>query len=441
MKLFGRFHITRAQLAWALYDWGNSVFATSVIAGFFPIFFKELWSQGANSVDTTTRLALANSAIGLTLALFAPILGAISDSAGHKKKFQAVFVLTGIAASGALAALVPGEWKLAITFFVIASVGFSGANIFYDALLTDVSTAKEYSFVSAFGYSMGYIGGGLLFALHVAMLVAPGAFGFSSSQEVIPYVFYSVSLWWALFSLPLFLWVKEKKETSGHTRKLAASIRHGLLQLAGTVKEARHLKQIVLFLFAYWLYIDGVDTVVRMAVDYGLSIGFHRNDLITALLIVQFIGFPFALLGGVLAKKFSEKKTILIGIGIYIIITIWAVLMTQRWEFYCIAALIATSMGSIQALSRSLYARLIPAERAAQYFGIYNMLGKFAVVIGPLFIAFAGEMIQKFGGAEDEAARGGIASLLLLFFGGAWLLLKVNEKKGKEEAAWLQKHI
>ena len=420
---------------WAMYDWANSAFATTVMAGFFPVFFNEYWSVGADTTITTARLGLANSLASVTIALLAPILGAIADKGTLKKKFLLFFTYMGLVMTASLYMVSEGKWQMAVMLYIIATIGFSGGNIFYDSLLTGVASEERMDFVSALGYSLGYLGGGLLFALNVWMTLKPETFGFADAGEAVRFAFLSVGVWWALFSVPLFLFVKEPI-----TRKARPSVnmvKAGYTQLKETFREVRHLKVVFLFLAAYWLYIDGVDTIVRMAVDYGMSIGFERNDLMVALLITQFVGFPCAIGFGYLGGKIGARRAIFIAIAVYLFIPIWGAFMQNKNEFYILAIIIGLVQGGIQALSRSFYAKIIPADKSAEYFGFYNMLGKFAAVFGPVLIGGVGLLVRSMGYSGDTASRIGISSISLLFIAGGILFYFVNEEKGKEEVKYL----
>ena len=406
----------RRTLSWALYDWANSAFATTVMAGFFPLFFKEFWSAGVAVTESTWRLGVANSAAGLAVALLAPILGAVADRGGAKKRLLAFFLLTGTLPCLGLYYVGEGEWLAAAALYAVGVFGFSSGNTFYDALLVGVSSERERDRTSALGFALGYLGGGLLFAVNVAMALKPELFGLSGATDAVRLSFVMVAGWWLLFALPLFLFVPEPEPVSPQ-RGLAA-VAAGLRQLADTFHHLRRLKQVWLFLLAYWLYIDGVDTVIRMAVDFGLSLGFESGDLITALLITQFVGFPAALIYGRLGERIGTKPAILAGIGVYIGVTLWASMMEEAWEFYTLAVVIGLAQGGVQALSRSLYSRLIPADKAAEFFGFYNMLGKFAVVLGPLLMGYVAALTGD--------SRGSIFAVTALLMAGGALLTRVK---------------
>ena len=413
--------LNKTIIAWALYDWANSAFATTVMAGFFPLFFKQYWSAGVASTESTFHLGIGNATASLMIVLVAPLLGAIADRGGLRRRFLLLFAATGMVATAALYGVEQGEWFAAVVLFVTATIGFMGANVFYDALLVSVASESEWDFVSALGYALGYLGGGLLFGVNVAMTLSPESFGLASASEAVRLSFVSVAIWWALFSLPLILWVKETPAT--HSLSGWAVVRAGYQQLVETFRHLRQLRVVVLFLVAYWLYIDGVDTIVRMAVDYGLSIGLQQDDLITALLITQFVGLPATIGFGFLAQHLGAdgegaKRGILLALTVYVLATVGAFFMDSSAEFYGLAVTIGLVQGGVQALSRSYYARLIPADKSAEFFGFYNMLGKFAAVLGPLMIG----VVSLASGSH----RWGMLSIVVLFLLGMALLVKVD---------------
>ena len=420
---------------WSMYDWANSAFATTVMAGFFPIFFKQFWSVGVDTTVSTARLGLANSIASITVALSAPILGAIADKGTSKKKFLFSFAYMGVVMTASLYMISRGNWLMAVVLYVLASIGFSGGNIFYDALITIVASERKLDFVSALGFSLGYLGGGVLFAGNVWMTLSPETFGFGNTEEAVRFSFLSVAIWWGIFSIPLLLFVKEPAH--GEEKSGVDIVKAGFTQLKETFQEVRHLKTIFLFLVAYWLYIDGVDTIVRMAVDYGISIGFKSNDLVVALLIVQFVGFPAAIGFGYLGGMIGAKRAIFIAIAVYMFVSIWGAFMQSKNEFYILAITIGLVQGGIQALSRSFFAKIIPVERSAEYFGFYNMLGKFAAVIGPVLMGGVGLLVKSMGYSSGIASRVSITSIALLFIAGGTLFYFVNEERGREEVKYL----
>jgi len=415
----------RAVWSWAFYDWANSAYSTTVMAGFFPLFFKEYWADPHNPSQSTFYLGMANSIASLVVAALAPLLGSIADQGSAKKKFLTFFAFLGVIMTGGLWMVAQGNWQMAVLFYVIATIGFASGNVFYDALLPGLASEERVDAVSSLGFGLGYLGGGLLFLVNVFMYLKPEIFGIPDGATAIKLSFLSVAVWWAVFTIPLILFVPEPKTYKNIYFNNA--IRMGWVQLVQTFKEIRNMKVVGTFLLAYWFYIDGVDTIIRMAVDYGMSLNFPGESLIIALLIVQFVAFPAALIYGWLASKIGAKTGIMVGIIAYSFITLLGYFMTEAWHFYVLAILIGLFMGGIQALSRSLYTRIIPPEKSAEFFGFYNMLGKFAAIIGP---ALMGTIALVTG-----SARLSILSILLLFILGAFFLNKVDIEEGKRLAA------
>ncbi|KPJ97170.1 MAG: MFS transporter [Gammaproteobacteria bacterium SG8_15] len=400
--------------SWALYDWANSAFATTVMAGFFPVFYKQYWAAGVASTESTFQLGIGNAISSLVIVIIAPLIGAIADVGQFKKIFLVVFSSLGITGTACLFWVGQNEWAAAVALYCAATIGFMGANVFYDALILSVSTESNRDLVSALGFALGYLGGGLLFSVNVAMTLSPESFGLDSAADAVRLSFLSVAVWWLLFSIPLLLFVRDKN--SRPPVPFFTAIKLGVRQIVTTFAHIRALKPVLFFLIAYWLYIDGVDTVVRMAVDFGLSIGFQQQDLIIALLMTQFIGFPAAIAFGYLGQRIGAKKGIYIGLLVYSLVTVWAFFMNVVWEFYVLAAIIGLVQGGVQSLSRSLYADLIPPARSAEFFGFYNMMGKSAALLGPLLIAVTVMVMQDH--------RLAMLSLLVFFVGGALFLAK-----------------
>ena len=415
----------RAVWSWAFYDWGNSAYSTTVMAGFFPLFFKEYWADPHNPSQSTFYLGMANSIASMVVAALAPFLGSVADQGSTKKNFLIFFAFLGVIMTGGLWMVAQGNWQMAVLFYVIATIGFASGNVFYDSLLPGLVSEERVDSVSSLGYGLGYLGGGLLFLVNVFMYLKPEIFGIPDGATAIKLSFLSVAVWWAVFTIPLILFVPEPK--NHETINFNNAIRMGWVQLVQTFKEIRNMKVVGTFLLAYWFYIDGVDTIIKMAVDYGMSLNFPGESLIIALLIVQFVAFPSALIYGWLASKIGAKTGIMVGIIAYSFITILGYFMTEAWHFYVLAILIGLFMGGIQALSRSLYTRIIPPDKSAEFFGFYNMLGKFAAIIGP---ALMGTIALVTG-----SARLSILSILLLFILGAFFLNKVDINEGKRLAA------
>jgi len=401
-------------ISWALYDWANSAYATVVMAGFFPIYFKQYWASSLSSQESTYQIGLANSIASLVIVLIAPIVGSIADQAGNRKRFLLFFTYMGLITCAALFFVGENDWKLSILLYVVATIGFSGGVCFSDSLLLSVSEKNKLDVVSALGYAMGYIGGGLLFAFCVWLVRSPEIMGLNSSLEAMKVSFLLVAIWWAVFSVPIFLFVKEPARTNNNSRGISV-IFSGFSTLFKTFKSIRQYKIVFTFLLAYWFYIDGVDTIVRMAVDYGLALNINSADLIMALLVTQFIGFPSAIGFGYLGNQLGTKLGIQIAIVMYIVVVIWAYQLNSVWEFYMLAVMIGLVQGGIQSLSRSLYASIIPASRSAEFFGFYNMLGKFSAVIGPIMMAW----VVVLTGSHRIA----MLSIVVLFVVG-WVLLR-----------------
>ena len=410
-------HNKKSQLSWAFYDWANSAFATTVIAGFFPLFFKQYWSTSVEATTSTFWLGFGNSAASFLILLMAPILGAIADSSGTHKRLLAFFASIGIIATAAFFLVGQGEWNWAISLYVIAIIGFSGANVFYDALLPSLTTRDDLHRLSALGFSMGYLGGGLLFLINVAMTLKPHWFGLADATAAVRFSFLSVAIWWFVFSIPILIGVPKQAPTS--TSGIHLGREFG--KLLDTVKSIRHHKNLWTFLVAYWLYIDGVATIIRMAVDYGMAIGLPSNSLIIALLLVQFIGFPATLVFGRIGQRYGAKTGLWIGLWAYTFATICASFMSEVIHFYALAVVLGLVQGGVQALSRSLFSQLIPPGKDGEYFGFLNMLGKAAAVLGPLLVGVVA--------ATTNNSRIGLLSILLLFLSGMWFLRKVEEPK------------
>ena len=410
--------------AWSMYDWANSAFSTTVMAGFFPIFFEKYWSNPDDVIQSTYQLGWANSLASIVVAALAPFLGAIADRGSAKKKFLIFFCYMGVVMTGGLYMVGQGQWQMAVMVYIAASVGFMGANIFYDSLLPSVAPKEKMNYVSSLGFALGYIGGGLLFLINVLMYLHPQWFGIADAATAIKLSFLSVAVWWGVFTIPLLLFVPEPQISD--SLPLVRAISAGYRQLRITFTQIRQLKIIGMFLLAYWLYIDGVDTIIRMSVKMGSSLGFEAGDLITALLMVQFIAFPAALGYNWFASKIGTKKAVLIAIGGYSVVTLLAYFMTVKLHFYILAALIGLFQGGVQALSRSLFTRLVPRGKEAEFFGFYNMLGKFAAVIGPIMMGWVT--------LATGNVRLGILSILILFISGALLLQKVDFEEGERLA-------
>jgi UMF1 family MFS transporter len=413
--------LRRPVFAWAMYDWANSSFATTVMAGFFPVFFKQYWSAGTEPTVSTFRLGMGNGIASFAIALVAPLLGAAADRGGARVKTLALFTVLGTVMTAALYWVAKGDWPMAVLVYALASVGFSGGSTFCDALMMDVAEPSEFDLVSSYGYSLGYLGGGLLFALNVWMTLKPETFGLPDAAAAVRVAFLSVGIWWAVFTLPLLWWVREKNRKRAFT--LGGALGQGWSEVMGTLRHVRRYRSLSLFLAAYWLYIDGVNTVIKMAVDYGLALGFEAKSLIVALLITQFVAFPAALGFGWIGDRFGTRRGVLLGILVYLGVTVWAYWLENVRQFYTMAIVIGLVQGGVQSLSRSFYGRLVPAEKSGEFFGFFNLMGKFAAVVGPVL---TGAVALLTG-----SSRLAILSLVVLFALGGVLLYQVPDAEAK----------
>ncbi|MFL2705939.1 MAG: MFS transporter [Gammaproteobacteria bacterium] len=409
--------LTKSAWSWALYDWANSAFATTIMAGFFPIFFKSYWASDLSDAESTFAIGSVNSIVGLLIAFSAPVLGALADAGNSKRKFLFSFAFLGILTTGYLFFIPDSSWKMALIFYGLGVVGFSGGNIFYDSLLVSVSKEEERNKVSSLGFSLGYLGGGLLFLINVLMFLSPNSFGLETQIDAVLWSFMSVAVWWFIFSLPIYLNVKEPTESN--SKKLFNVISEAFSNLLDTARSIKEYKSAVVFLFAYFLYMDGVDTIIRMATSYGADIGLSATSMIQALLLTQFIGFPATLVFGYYADKYGYKYSLSFAIVIYIFVVLFSSQMDTAAEFYIVASVVGLVQGGVQAISRSFFSTLIPQNKAAEFFGFYNFIGKSSVFIGPFMVSGIALLF--------ESPSMGILSLLILFIPGLILLWKVPE--------------
>ncbi len=413
--------MTREELSWVLYDVGNSAFVLVMITALMPLFFKDFAAAGMSGAASTANWGFANSAASFVLALLAPILGTMADYQGMKKRFFVFFLFVGLLFTLLLLFVGVGQWLLCLLLFIFARVGWAGANIFYDAFLPDVAGRQRMDLISTRGYGYGYVGSVVPFLLIIGIILGSGV------DEGLPVgayrvAFLIVACWWLLFSLPVIKNVRQVYYLPAVGSPLIGSF----ARLWQTVKEIRRYRQVFLFLAAYFFYIDGVDTIITMSTAYGRDLGFGATMLIVVLLVIQLIAFPFALLFGRLATIFSTKRMLFVGIGMYCLATFIAFFLPviddpllKNLTFWAIALLVASAMGGIQALSRSFYGKLIPPEKSAEFFGFYNVFGKFAAICGPLLMGVVGRM--------TGATRWGILSIVLLFIVGGVLLGRVRD--------------
>jgi len=409
----------RSIWSWAFIDWANSAFAIVVMTAFFPIFFKNYWCAGADITPekSTAFLGFANSAAGLVIAVLAPWLGAVADHGASKKRFLLAFTLLGCATTAALPLVAQGQFFLAAALYALAAVGFAGNNMFSDSLLVAVAEPSLYDRVSALGYALGYVGSGGLFVVCAFMVKEPSWFGLDGPTAAMRWAFWLTAGWWAVFTIPAMLWIREPAKLAAASDHPGSAIARGLRQWMITFRALRADSRRIVFLGAYVLYIDGVNTVIKMATAFGLTIGLAEGDLLTALIVTQFVGFPSALAFGRLGERLGARQGILLAIAVYAGVCLFATTMDSANEFFALAVVIGLVQGGVQSLSRSYFASLIPAGRGAEFFGFYNMVGKFSAILGPTLM---GATALLFG------TRASILSLLLLFGGGAWLLTRID---------------
>ena len=415
-----KFSGQKSVWAWALYDAGNSAFATVVMAGFFPVFFKSYWSAGVDVTVSTARLGFTSSAAGLLIALTAPLLGAIADRGCVKKRLLGIVTFCGCTATALLFATGKGMWGVAAALYGLGCIAFYSADIFYDSLLPGIAGERIHR-ISALGFSLGYLFGGLVFALCVLATIYPAALG-TTAPDAIRASFLVTAFWWAAFTIPLLRWVPEPGGAA--CGSLPGACLQGYADLKKTFLQVRELKPVWLFLLAYWFYIDGVNSVIRMAVDYGLSLGFSAQDLILALLITQFVGFPCALAFGALGQRWGARNSILLGIALYGLIVVWGMRMRSNSEFYLLAVMVGVVQGGVQSLSRSYFAGLVPRGRTAEYFGFYNMVGKSSAILGPAAVGLVSYV--------TGSPRLGIGALLAFFFLGGLLLARSRPRGARD---------
>ena len=399
-----------AQWAWALTAWANHAFSTTVLVGLFPIFFDQYWAVGLPGTTSTFYLGLTNSCAAFFVMLIAPWLGALADRRGEKKLWFGIWTVIGALATAGLALIGAGHWSWALIVFALGSIGFFAGSSFQDALIVQVAEGRETNRVSSLGFALGYLGGGVLFLFNVVMVKYPHWFHIAGASMAIRIAFLDVAVWWILFTLPMFRLVHEAAPTARHT---------GWRELWQTVRGVLRDRPVLNFLLAYWLYIDAIGTLQQMAADFGLKLGFSSNAMIQALLLVQFVSFPCALLFGRLGDRIGAKRAIYFGLAVFLALTCYAYFMRTEREFYILAAVVGTVQGGVQALSRSYFAHLIPRERSGEYFGFYNMLAKFAAVLGPLAMGVVA--------IATGNQRLSILVLGLFFIAGALLLARVRE--------------
>ena len=423
MKSFLQNGKNKKIFSWVLYDWANSAFATTILATVLPIFYKDVAAKGLPANLATSYWGYTQTIAMLIIAIIAPVLGAMADYSRSRTYFLKLFAFLGITGTGLLYFINEGNYIMASAFFIMGSMGFSGANVFYDSLLPLITNKDKIDFVSSLGYASGYLGGGLLLLINLLMITKPSYFGIPNTLTATKLSFVSVSLWWLLFSLPIF-----KNMPDIQQEKMSLQFKKytviGFNRLKKTFINARQYRELWKFLLAFWIYNDGIGTIIRMATIYGREIGIGQTDLIGALLMTQFIGIPFTIIFGKLGEKIGAKKGIIIALMVYLLITIKGYFLTTAFDFWLLAGLVGTVQGGAQALSRSLFGTMIPTEKSAEFFGFYGISSKFSAITGPFIFALVGQL--------TGSSRLGIISVAAFFIIGIALLLKVDVKKGQE---------
>ena len=409
----------KLKFSWVLYDWANSAFALSVLVAFFPALFKQYWAKDLSLTHSTSLLGGGNTLAGLLISFICPLLGIWATARGGKKIGFSVFMLLGAACTMYLGFIPQNDYLIALAIFLTSRIGYSVSLFYYDSMLVDVTDEKDYDRLSSMGFAFGYLGCGLLFVLHLLMLNQYDFWGFTSKNEALKWVFITTSIWWVIFTLPLLMCFKEDRS------KPQLAIRVEIKTALGYIKAN---KKLWLFLLAFWFYNDGVHAFTFMAVDFGLNIGLSVDKLMIALLITQFIAFPFSFIFHWLGERWGVLTSIQIAICIFGITLCAALFITSNWQFIAAAAMTGSAIGGIQALSRSYFANLIPKEKSVFYFGLYNLIGKFSTVLGPGIVGLVALGTSSLGVEEVKAMRLSIVSLIVLFVAGYYFLDRVKKQ-------------
>lgn len=408
---------SKIENSWMMYDWANSAYSIIITTAVFPIFYKSVaTSAGIDGADSTAYLGYAVAAATFILAMIGPILGAIADYEGLKKKFFLFFFALGSVSTALLAFVPDGNWILLLILYSVTAVGFHGANIFYDAFLVDVTPEERMHKISARGFGLGYIGSAIPFVICIALILL-------AEKELIPLpmvlatklAFVITAVWWIVFTIPMLKNVLQVHSIPRDPNVVAGSFK----RLGATFKDIRKYRHVFLFLIAYFFYIDGVGTIISMSTAYGTDLGIGATTLLIVLFVTQIVAAPFAVIYGRLSQKYTGKKMLYVGIFVYIIVCIYAFFMKTETDFWILAMLVATSQGGIQALSRSYFAKLVPKEKSNEFFGFYNIFGKFASVMGPLLVGMTAQMTGN--------TSYGVFSLVILFIIGITVLKFVPE--------------
>jgi UMF1 family MFS transporter len=414
----------RELRAWAMYDWANSAVQTTIIAAVFPIFFQKVAAAGIPGPVATARFAWASTWAILIVAVVAPLLGAVADRAPVKKQFLAVFLAIGAVATALMFFITSGAWLFALVLFVIVNVGVAGSIVFYESLLPHIASEDELDRVSTAGYALGYLGGGVLLAINIAMMTWPSAFLLPGREVAVRASLASVAVWWVLFSIPLFRQVQEPPQRA-HAGTIDGPLA-AARQLVQTLRELRQYRQAFMLLLAFLLYNDGIQTIIRMATTYGTEIGLDENAMIGALLLTQFVGVPFGFAFGMLAGRIGAKPAVFLGLTVYAVITVLGYFMRTSTHFFALALMVGMVQGGTQALSRSLFASMIPKQKSSEFFAFFGVFERYAGILGPALFAWVV--------GQTGTSRNAILSIIAFFIIGGILLTFVDVEEGRREA-------
>lgn len=411
IRNFIKSRYTKEEFAWILQDWANSVYSLMITTAVFPIFFKTVSTNaGISAANSTAYLSYANSLSTFTVSIMAPVLGALADYRGYRNPMFTTLTLAGIVAVLGMVFTGPDQWIWLLLLYTLSAIGYSASNIFYDSSIMDVTSYDRMDRVSAAGYGYGYIGSVIPFIAFMLLM----QFSQFSGAVVVKIGFVITAVWWFVFTLPYWKHVKQKHYIQ-HDKH---PIHDSFSRLWQTIKHIHEHKQVFLFLIAYFFYIDGIGTIIKMATAVGSDVGLDGNSLIMILLIVQIVSFPCSILYGYLAKKIGSKNTVFIGIATYIIICIMATQLKTYNDFLLLAICIGTAQGGVQSISRSIFGQIIPANRSNEFFGFYNIFGKFSSILGTTLLGITAQIT---GNSLD-----GVFSLIVLFVIGGTLLFFVN---------------
>ncbi|TCS94252.1 MFS transporter [Hazenella coriacea] len=417
----------KAVRSWLWVDWANSAFTTTIMATIMPIFYADVATKHMDATTSTAFWGYTQSIALIVVVLLSPVLGAIADAARSKKAFLCFFTFMGAIASVLMFFIGEGDWILASVLMIIGTIGFSGSNSFYDAFLSDlVPNEHDRDLVSSIGYSFGYIGGGILLAINLLMIQYPESFFLPDRLVATQVSFITVGLWWIGFSIPFFIHVKESKREGTQSRSVVNWTKHGFQSVGKTIRNIRRYPELLKFLVAFWFFSDGINTIIKMATIYGREVGIGQNDLIIALLLTQVVGIPFTILFGKIAENFGAMRTLTMTLFVYLLIVMLGFFMTTSLHFYLLATAVGMVQGGSQALSRSLYSRLVPTKHQAEFFGFFSLSGKFASIFGPFVFGLIGQLMNS--------SRLGIISIAFFFIIGIIILSTINLEKGRIEA-------